>query len=230
MITERKKIYDAILFSFSFLLLCWAIFLFEESGVLEWKKFGLRPRTLEGIKGILSMHFLHGDYKHIGQNSLAFIVLNSFLFYFYRQIAFKVFIWIGIAGGALLWLWGGEGNHIGASLIIYGLAAFLFISGLIRDNEKLLRVSMFILFYYGSLVWWIFPIDPKISWEGHLAGMVIGLAAAVYYRKSGPKRKLYQWEIDELIEGELNDGNSTSSSEGVEIKYHFQSKEDNEET
>src|SRR5688500_15541495 len=88
--SDLVKIFDAILVSFIFITLCWAIFLTEECLGFHLKKYGMHPRSIEGLPGILTMHFLHGDWKHIIQNSLGFLVLNTFLFYFYRQIAFRV--------------------------------------------------------------------------------------------------------------------------------------------
>jgi membrane associated rhomboid family serine protease len=143
------------------------------------------------------MHFLHGGWSHIVNNSLSFIVLNTMLFYYYKEISTKVFWYIFLFGAILLWIIGRESNHIGASLIIFGEAAFLFFSGVFRDFPKLLRISLFVAFFYGSMVWYIFPVDQHISWEGHLSGAVIGILAAVIFRKQGPKRDKYDFEIEQ---------------------------------
>jgi len=88
-------------------------------------------------------------------------------------------------------------------MIIYGEFAFLFLSGIIRKNPILARVTLIVGLYYGSLVWYLFPVDAKISWEGHLSGFVIGLIAAIIFRKQGPQRKVYRYEV----EPELSDEN-----------------------
>jgi hypothetical protein len=149
------------------------------------------------------MHFLHGGLNHIWHNTLAFIVLNTFLFYFYRSISIKTFFTIFFFSGIMLWLIGRPTVHIGASMIIYGEFAFLFLSGIIRKNPILARVTLIVGLYYGSLVWYLFPVDAKISWEGHLSGFVIGLIAAIIFRKQGPQRKVYRYEV----EPELSDEN-----------------------
>ena len=90
--------------------------------------------------------------------------------------------------------------HIGASGIVYALASFIFFSGIISKNKNLSALSLIVIFIYGSLFWGLFPTDQKISWEGHLSGFISGLILSWYFRKNLPKRKKYQWEIDEEIE------------------------------
>jgi len=200
-ISEGKRVYDALLVTLSFLAICWALWLSEQYLGFHTRSFGMHPRTWEGLYGMVSMHFLHGDFDHIWKNSLSFLVLNSLLFYFYRGLSWKVFIRLMILGGAALWLIGRPSNHIGASLLIYGLASFIFFSGIFRRGDELmLRISLAVAFIYGSIIWWVLPIDPQISWEGHLAGALVGVILAWHYRVKGPKKKKYQWEIDEELE------------------------------
>ena len=84
---DRAKIGDAILYSAFLLVICWAVFVMDEYLGYPLKEFGMKPRTFDGLRGIVTIHFLHGDLEHIVQNSLALFVLNSFVFYFYRAIA-----------------------------------------------------------------------------------------------------------------------------------------------
>jgi membrane associated rhomboid family serine protease len=195
-VSDKNKIFDALLISFCFLAICWGAFISEEFLGYHLKMHGMYPRQPEGLLGIFTMHFLHSDWEHISQNSLGILVLNTFLFYFYRQISFKVFIRIFLFSPLLLWLIGRDSNHIGASVILYGEFAFLFASGVIRKNPLLLRVALVVILYYGSLVWYIFPVDARISWEGHASGLVVGVLLAIIYRKQGPQRKVYQFEIE----------------------------------
>jgi membrane associated rhomboid family serine protease len=186
---------------------------------------------------IFTMHFLHSDWHHIGQNSLGIIVLNSFLFYFYRQISFKVFGIIFFVAPIILWLIGRPSNHIGASLLLYGEFSFLLVSGFIRNNPLLLRVALVVILYYGSLVWYLFPVDERISWEGHASGFVIGAVLAYALRKQGPQRKIYQFETEPELPDDENAYwkiPTTDVSNGVEksettvsVRYHF--KESNKE-
>lgn len=198
--SENQKIKDAIFFTAVFLCIAWALFLMDEYLGFRIKRYGMFPREVEGLRGIFSMHFLHGSWKHIWGNSLSFAVLTTMLFYFYRKISFKVFIYIAIFGGILLWLGGRPSNHIGASLIIFGEAFFLFFAGIFSKNPKLLRIGLVVAFYYGSMVWYLFPIDPDVSWEGHLAGALVGVFLAYRYKEQTPKRSKTRWEIEEELE------------------------------
>lgn len=230
---DRARMVDAILFSLFILVLCWSAFIMDEYLGYHLKSWGLKPRTAEGLRGIVSIHFLHGDLEHLTQNSMAFFVLNSFLLYFYRTIALRVFIALMFLPPTLLWFAGREGNHIGASVLIYAEFAFLLCSGIIRANPLLKRVALVVVLYYGSLVWYVFPVDKKISWEGHACGFLVGVLAAFLWRKQGPQRKVYQYELDpELPDDEnaywkLPTEVKPQDTTTVTVKYHFkQDKKD----
>lgn len=210
--SDGAKIIDALIVSFVFLSVCWSIFMMDHYMGYRFVDYGIFPRAIEGLKGIFTMHFIHGSLEHIWHNTLGFLVMNSFLFYFYRSISLRVFGFIFITSGIMLWLIGRQNYHIGASMLIYGLFSFLFFSGLIRKNPKMLRVSLVVALYYGSLVWYLFPIDQKVSWEGHLSGFASGLLAAFLFRHLGPQRRVYQYELDPEEEDEMPAEEPTSST------------------
>ena len=77
------------------------------------------------------------------------------------------------------------------------VAAFLFTSGVIRNNRLLLRVSLAVAFLYGGIVWWMLPIDDHVSWEGHLSGAVVGTLLAVAFKRQGPQDPVYNFERED---------------------------------
>jgi membrane associated rhomboid family serine protease len=77
------------------------------------------------------------------------------------------------------------------------LFSFILFSGIIRKNYRLIAVSLMVIFLYGSMVWYILPVEERISWEGHLAGFATGLIFAFYYRRSGPQKPVYEWEKED---------------------------------
>jgi hypothetical protein len=125
----------------------------------------------------------------------------TLLFYSYKEIALKVFLFSWFLTGLFLWVFGANNgaHHIGMSGVIYSLAAFLFTSGVLRKYLPLQALALFIVFLYGSMIWGIFPTKERISWEGHLSGMIVGVFLAFYYRNLGPQRPKYQYEIEKEL-------------------------------
>ena len=200
MSSEKKKLYYSLFFPTVFILIIWGVKLTEYIFVISFVEYGLWPRTTEGALGILTSPLIHGDFNHLFANTIPLYVLGASLFYFYRSIALRVFILIYLFSN--IWVWGiaREAYHIGASGIVYGLASFLFVSGLIRKEPRLMAISMFVAFLYGSFIWGIFPElfpEKNISWEGHLMGLVAGIIFAIYFRKRGPQKRRYSWDFED---------------------------------
>ena len=157
---------------------------------------GVFPRRIENLWGVFTLVFVHADWSHLANNVISFILLGSLLYYFYKELATKVMVISYFFSGLILWFIGRDSWHIGASGLIYSLAFFLFFSGFIRKYVPLIAISLVVAFIYGSMVWHIFPWqnqDP-ISWEGHLAGGIIGFALSVFYRNEGPQKPVKIWE------------------------------------
>lgn len=189
-----------------FVFILWLVKAVDLIFRLDLNQYGLYPLQTKGLPGIITAPFLHADVSHLFANTIPLLILASLLFYFYREIAWWIIILLWIITGAWVWVFArGVEAHIGASGIIYGLASFLFFSGIIRRETGLMVITLLVTFLYGGLIWGIFPhFFPKqnISWESHLMGLLAGLILAIYYRKSGPQRKTYEWENEE---DEVND-------------------------
>ena len=181
-VTDRMRVTYALLFTMLFLLAIWGVYALNEMLELGWRKHGMHPRQWDGLRGIFTYPFLHGDLGHLWNNTMSFFTLNGFLFYFYRSIALRVWVWLFLCSGLLLWGLAVDGNHIGASGLIYGLAAFLFMSGVIRNNRMLLRVSLAVAFLYGGIVWWMLPIDDHAIVRGHAVFDTCTLRGGRLYR------------------------------------------------
>ena len=167
-----------------FVLALWLIFWFEVKFGYNLNKFGIYPRSFQGLRGVLFAPFIHGDIKHLYHNSIPLFVLFFSLYYFYRNIALKLFIYGTLLTGILTWIIARKSFHIGASGIVYMLFSFIFFSGMIRKNYRLIAVSLMVIFLYGSMVWYLLPVKEEISWEGHLSGFIVGILFAFYFRKS----------------------------------------------
>ncbi len=215
---DKKRLLISFIFPFLFVVLIWAIKVIEVITNSSFTHLGIYPLHPEGLIGIITGPLIHGDWKHIFNNTFPILFLSWALFYFYRDISYKVFFLIYFI--AQFWLWFFNVRpawHIGASGLIYGLAAFLFLSGIIRKNKNLLAISLLVVFLYGSLVWGIFPIKEHISWEGHLTGLIAGIILAFYYKDFGPPlpKPLYDDEFDEDEDFEDDD----FETESLDLTY-----------
>ncbi|MFO7935381.1 MAG: rhomboid family intramembrane serine protease [Bacteroidales bacterium] len=194
MAEEKKRFIYSMVFPAFFLFLIWAVKLFEMAMDISFVEGGVYPRRISGLKGILFSPLIHGDWKHLVDNSMPVFLLSLALFYFYRDIAYRIWVLIYFISGLLLWGIGRQAYHIGSSGLIYGLAAFLFISGILRKVRSLMAISLLVVFWYGSLVWGLLPFDYQISFEAHLTGAVSGIFLSVFYREQGPEPDISKLE------------------------------------
>tara|TARA_B110000091_G_C13783857_1_gene462410 strand:- start:1213 stop:1887 length:675 start_codon:yes stop_codon:yes gene_type:complete len=181
----------------------WFIYWIEIQFGLNFNKFGVYPRTIEGFRGVFLTHFIHSNTNHVFNNSIPLFVLLSSLFYFYKDIAYKVLFFGGFLTGCLTWCIARDSYHIGASGIVYLLFSFVFFSGMIRKHFRLVALSLVIIFSYGSMIWYVLPIKEGMSWEGHLSGFLIGLILAIIYKNKGIVKEQHQFtktEFDSLFD------------------------------
>lgn len=179
---EKKLLFLSFFMPSVFIALMWIVHLFTYITHIDLTTFGILPKHASGLPGILFSPFIHGDWEHLFSNTVPFLVLSALMIFNYRKVAFKSFLFIWLGGGFLLWLTGRENYHIGASGIVYGLAFFVFFSGVFRKNIQAIALSLFVVFLYGSIVWGLFPLDVQISWEGHTMGAICGALSAFYFR------------------------------------------------
>jgi membrane associated rhomboid family serine protease len=214
---NAKKLIKTIKYPLVFLLIMWSIKFIEIFYNTSYVGFGVLPRSFEGLKGILFSPIIHKDFNHLINNSMPIIVLGSSLIYFYPEIKFKLISWLYFTSGILLWGIGRESFHIGASGFIYALAGFIFFSGLMKKNKRLSALSLVVVFIYGSMFWGLLPTHENVSWEGHLSGLITGLIIAFFFKDLGPKKDVYQWEIDEEEELKKNKND-------IKITYNYIAK------
>jgi len=217
---EKELFFHSILKSIIIVTLLWIVFLINDIFGLHWNEYGMHPRNPEGLLGIFTMPFLHGDYAHLFSNSVPLFVLLFSIFYFFYKKASLILLVTWFVAGVLSWIIGTEGIHIGASGVVYALAFFLVTISVLKQETKLMAYSLIIIFLYGSIVWGFFPQlfpDKHISWEGHLAGAITGIVLAFFYRKEGPEKKVYF--TDEEENGETENENTHQSLQQSNFDY-----------
>ena len=194
----------------------WFVYYLEIKFGFNLNKYGIYPKTLKGLRGVLFSPFIHSDTKHLFNNSIPLVVLLSGLFYFYQKIAVKVLFFGLLLTGIFTWLIGRSSYHIGASGIIYLLVSFIFFSGVFRKYFRLIALSLIVVFLYGSMIWYIFPMGGKISWEGHLSGFIVGFVFAFLFRKKGPQPENFIFSKNDEFE-KLFDENGDFNPPSEEI-------------
>jgi membrane associated rhomboid family serine protease len=194
---EKRIFFHSLILPAAFVFVFWVVEIFEQTTGISLVRFGVYPLHLKGLPGILFSPFIHSGFSHLVSNSVPFFILLTMLIYFYRRISYRLFFMLYIFSGVCLWLFGREVWHIGASGVVYAMAAFHFVSGIIRNDVRLLTLSVTVVFLYGGLIWGLLPINPEISWEGHLWGAISGIVLALVYRKYTIRRDKFDWEDEE---------------------------------
>ena len=198
----------AALTSLGFVALLWLIALLGWG--LGFEDFGIRPRQLIGLPGILLAPLLHADFSHLIANSLPLVVLGTAMFHVYPSAAFRVLPAVYLVPGIAVWLLARDGVHVGASGLVYGLVSYIFVAGMIRRDRRAMATSMLVAFMYGSVAWGMLPINPRVSWETHLAAAVTGVIMAILMRRrDNPPRARYSWEGEPA----KNDGESVGEGD-----------------
>ena len=142
-------------------------------------QLALLPRRLDGLPGVLGMPFVHDSYGHLFANTLPLLVFGAMLVVrgvrYFLGVAFAV----ALLGGLALWAFGRSAAHIGASGVVFGLFGFLVVRGLYERRLTSIAITVFVTFTYGlSMLFGLVPVAGRVSWEGHLFGLLAGIVVA----------------------------------------------------
>jgi len=191
----RGNFWLAVKLSLGLVALIWIIDLLNWGLGLGVEDFGIKPRDLGGLPGILLAPLMHGSVAHLIANSVPLLVLGTAMLYLYPNAALTVLPAVYLGPGLAVWLFARGGVHVGASGLIYGLISYVFVAGLIRRDRRAVAASLLVAFLYGASIWGTLPIAPDVSWETHLAAALIGLVLAVAFRRLDiAPRRHYSWE------------------------------------
>lgn len=168
------------------LAVLWSVYLLDWLIPVQFTGWGIVPRRWNGLVGIPLSPLIHDGMGHLVSNSIPLAIL-MFLFVSSRKKPWLRIVEVALLGGLLLWLFGRNGAqepvvHVGASLLIYGLIAYLIVIGFREKHPVSLVIALVVGFLYGgTLIWGVLPTSPKISWDGHLAGAIAGAALAFLF-------------------------------------------------
>lgn len=188
----------AIKITVAFLAVVWAVFIFDRLVAFELSRFGLRPREGIGLLGLVTTPLLHGSLSHIASNSLPLFIGGVAMLFLYPHSSLRALPMIYIGTAALAWIFARPSIHIGASGLVYGILAYVFVSGILRRDLRSVGVSLMVWFFYGSMIWGVLPVERGTSWELHTSGLVLGVIMAFVFRNWDiPPLKRYDWEDEE---------------------------------
>ncbi|MDR0795844.1 MAG: rhomboid family intramembrane serine protease [Tannerella sp.] len=203
---DKKEAYLSTFCALLIVSLPWIVYLIEIISSVGLTKFGLYPLEWKGLTGIITMPLLHEGANHLMSNTPSLFLLVFGLFLFFRRKSWQILLCLYLTSGMMTWFMGRANSvHVGASGLVYALAGFHFISGVIRKVPRQMAFALLVAFLYGGFIWAFFPSLYKytsVSWEGHLSGLLTGIAFAFYFRHSGPPPPAdpFQTEEEEAID------------------------------
>lgn len=192
----------ALRVTLAFVALLWGFQILDTLLGLDASPFGVRPRSIEGLVGILFAPLVHAGFEHLLQNTLPIIILGTAMLHLYPQASRIVLPAVWLGPGIAVWLFARGGVHLGASGLVYGLIAYVLAAGMIRRDRRAVAAALAVAMLYGAAVWGVLPIQRAVSWETHLAAAVIGIVLAFALRKRDPVPVVrYEWEgRDDVID------------------------------
>lgn len=156
----------------------WLVELIDLLPGVDLDRWGIQPRTLSGLVGIVAAPFLHADLGHLIENTITFVVLGCIIAASGTQRFVQVTVITALVAGLGTWLVApADTTHVGASGLVFGYLAYLLVRGVFERRLTFLAVSLLVLFFYGGVLWGLLP-RPGISWQGHLFGALGGVVAA----------------------------------------------------
>jgi len=178
-------IFRNIKVSMAFVSVMWAMHILNLFLPVDFRVYGVHPRQIDSLWGIVCMPFLHGNFTHLIANTGALVVLLSLSLAYSRKQTLKAGFIICLVGGAFVWLLGTKNTvHIGASGLIFGFIGFLLFLGIFRRDWRTLVLSVIVCFFYGGALFSLLIYVPGISWTGHFFGFFSGVFAAWWMRTS----------------------------------------------
>jgi membrane associated rhomboid family serine protease len=198
MSSEGKNSFSSALkISASVIAVLWVVFLLDvflfrlpEQSLTQ---YGIIPRHIQGLKGVLYSPFLHGNRPHLISNTIPLFILLTILYLDSRYHPNRSIFLIWFISGIGTWLIAdlfptrrsfavanSPHVHIGASSVIYGLVTYLISAGYWMKRWRPFLIAVLTFIFYRGIFYGIIPQDSQISWEGHLSGAIAGFLVAKF--------------------------------------------------
>lgn len=178
----QRHFYDSLRFPLAAVVFLWLVHIYLSFVGADPGMYGIMPRRLWGLRGIVTAPLVHGSWEHLLSNSFPLFVLSAICLYFYRKVAMRAFWMIYFLTGISVWLLARSVLHIGASGVVYGLVAFIFWNGIFRRSLRSIILALIVMVFYSGMFLGILPDQEGISWESHLLGSLSGIFASFWFK------------------------------------------------
>lgn len=174
------------------LAVMWLVFILDLLLIgFSFNTFGIRPRRIDGLFGLITSPFLHAGLGHIVSNSIALFGTGILVRLAVGTQKLRLIMLLGVIGSGIgTWLFANAGVVVGASGLVYGLLGFLFGHAIFHPSLKSWAIALVSLFLFGGAVLAIFSFNPYISWAAHFWGFASGIAIAMlikrYFTRESP--------------------------------------------
>jgi len=201
---DARRLRLAFLIAAAFAAVLWAIEIGEAALGFDLSSYALYPREPIGLRGVLLAPLLHGGFAHLVANTAPILVLGTTLTYGYPKAAPMVIAVVWLGSGLAVWLFARPAFHLGASGLTFGMLAFVFTIGALRWDRRAIALSLAVFLLFGGMIWGVLPTDPRVSFEYHLAGALLGILMAFRLRDLDPPppEKSYSWEGEDADESD----------------------------
>lgn len=146
-------------------------------------QFGILPRYLPSLPYIFTAPFIHGSNYHLINNLVGLLIFGSLCLIRSKRYFIRSSIFIVTVGGALVWLFGRQAVHIGASGWIFGLWSLCIAIAWVDRRISNIVIAVAVILLYGGMIYGVLPGDPHVSFESHLFGALAGVFCALFLHK-----------------------------------------------
>ena len=164
----------------------WLVSILAFGSVDLLRGLAVTPRATGGLLGVVAMPFVHDSLSHLWANTVPLLGLGAITLF--RGVGYYIAVCatIIVLNGAAVWLLARDALHVGASGLVFGLAAFLVVRGLYERRPGSAAVALLVFVVYGSMIWGVLPHGDGVSWEAHLFGLVAGIVTARAFAAKPP--------------------------------------------
>lgn len=171
--------------------LLWVVFIVDFILPVDLRQYGVHPRDVDSLTGILFAPFLHADFNHLAANTIPMLGLGWLVMVRDPRHYILVFLAAMLGGGLVSWFFGAPGTvHIGASGVAFGFLGFLIFAGWYARSFSSILISLLVVTVWGGLVFGVLPGEVGVSWQAHLGGFGGGALSARWFARSLPSFRL----------------------------------------